>query len=376
METSMGMNNLMALAALGQSPWYDNIDRRLIQNGYLQKLVSLGVTGVTSNPSIFEKAINGSAVYDETIQALAKAGKSPEQIYDVITVQDVQSAADLLFETYKKTRGRDGYVSLEVLPEYAHDPVKTIDHARRIHKEVARPNLMIKVPGTKEGPEAIRVLTRKGINVNVTLLFSLEHYKASAEAYLDGLRERLGDGHALEGVFSVASVFVSRVDTNVDERLAELKEDRLKGKIAVANAKMIYQRFKSLFSGQTFRELAPQGAQLQRVLWGSTSTKNPDYVDVKYVDELIGKDSVNTLPHNTLEAFLDHGMPKLTIETDLNREKRYLEQLKDLGIDLSKVCDEIQKQGVDAFSDSFKQLIDAIRRKATAAGSSGQVVMA
>ena len=366
----------MALAALGQSPWYDNIDRRLIQNGHLQKLVSLGVTGVTSNPSIFEKAINGSAVYDETIQAVANEGKSPEQIYDVITVQDVQSAADLLSETHKKTRGRDGYVSLEVLPEYAHDPVKTIDHARRIHKEVARPNLMIKVPGTKEGPEAIRVLTREGINVNVTLLFSLGHYKASAKAYLDGLRERLGDGHALEDVFSVASVFVSRVDTNVDKRLEDLKEDRLKGKIAVANAKMIYQRFKSLFSGQTFRELASQGAQIQRVLWGSTSTKNPDYVDVKYVDELIGKDSVNTLPHNTLEAFLDHGMPKLTIETDLNQEKRYLEQLEDLGIDLNETCDEIQKQGVDAFSDSFKQLIDAIRRKTTAAGSSGQVVMA
>jgi transaldolase len=376
METSMGMNNLMALAALGQSPWYDNIDRGLIQNGYLQKLLSLGVTGVTSNPSIFEKAINGSAVYDETIQALANAGTSPEQIYDVITVQDVQSAADLLSETYKKTRGRDGYVSLEVLPEYAHDPVKTIDHARRIHKEVARPNLMIKVPGTKEGPEAIRVLTREGINVNVTLLFSLEHYEGSARAYLDGLRERLGDGHALEDVFSVASVFVSRVDTNVDKRLEELEEDRLKGKIAVANAKMIYQRFKLLFFGQTFRELASQGAQIQRLLWGSTSTKNPDYVDVKYVDELIGKDSVNTLPHNTLEAFLDHGMPKLTIETDLNKEKRYLEQLKDLGIDLNEICDEIQKQGVDAFSDSFKQLIDAIRRKTTAAGSSGRVVMA
>ncbi|MGD8513530.1 MAG: transaldolase [Deltaproteobacteria bacterium] len=371
----MAMNNLMALVALGQSPWYDNIDRRLIQNGQLQKLITLGVTGVTSNPSIFEKAINGSAVYDETIQALAKAGTLPEQIYDVITVEDVQSAADLLFETYQKTQGRDGYVSLEVLPEYAHDPVKTIDHARRIHKEVARPNLMIKVPGTKEGPEAIRVLTREGINVNVTLLFSLEHYEASVKAYLDGLTERLGDGLALEDVSSVASVFVSRVDTNIDKRLAELNEDRLKGKIAVANAKMIYQRFKSLFSGEAFRELASQGAKIQRVLWGSTSTKNPDYVDVKYVNELIGKDSVNTLPHNTLEAFLDHGTPRLTIETDLNKEENYLEQLQDLGIDLNEICDEIQKQGVDAFCDSFELLIDAIRKKATAAGSSGQAVM-
>ena len=373
---SMATNSLVALAALGQSPWYDNMDRRLIQNGQLQKLIALGVTGVTSNPSIFEKAINGSAVYDETIQALAKAGKSPEQIYDVITVQDVQSAADLLSETYKNTRGRDGYVSLEVLPQYAHDPAKTIDDARRIHQEVARPNLMIKVPGTKEGPEAIRVLTREGINVNVTLLFSLEHYEASAKAYLDGLRERLGDGHTLEDVCSVASVFVSRVDTKVDRRLKELKEDRLQGKIAVANAKMIYQRFKALFCGQTFRGLASQGAQIQRVLWGSTSTKNPDYVDVKYVDELIGKDTVNTLPHNTLEAFLDHGTPKLSIEKNLNKEKEYLEQLKHLRIDLNEVCDEIQKQGVDAFSESFNQLIDAIRRKTTAPESSGQVLMA
>jgi transaldolase len=366
----MAMNNLIALTALGQSPWYDNIDRRLIQNGELQELITLGVTGVTSNPSIFEKAINGSAVYDETIQTLAKAGRSPEQIYDVITVEDVQSAADLLSGIYQKTQGRDGYVSLEVLPEYAHDSVKTIEHARRIYKEVARPNLMIKVPGTKEGPEAITALTREGINVNVTLLFSLKQYEASARAYLDGLKARARDGHALEHVCSVASVFVSRVDTKIDKRLAELKEDRLRGKIAVANAKMIYQAFKSLFSGETFRELSSQGAQIQRVLWGSTSTKNPNYVDVKYVDELIGQNSVNTLPHNTLEAFLDHGTVKLTLETDLNEEKKYLEQLEDLRIDLNEICDEIQQQGVQAFSDSFDALIEAIGRKATAAGLS------
>lgn len=366
----MASNNLTALAAMGQSPWYDNIDRRLIQNGQLQKLISLGVRGVTSNPSIFEKAVNGSAVYDETIQALARAGNSPEQIYDVITVQDVQSAADLLSETYNKTRGRDGYVSLEVLPKYAHDPAKTIDHARRIHKEVARPNLMIKVPGTKEGPEAITVLTREGINVNVTLLFSLQHYEASAMAYVDGLRERLRAGRALDDVCSVASVFVSRVDTKVDQRLDELKEEGLKGKIAVANAKMIYQRFRALFFDQTFGELASQGAQIQRVLWGSTSTKNPDYVDVKYVDELIGRDSINTLPHRTLEAFLDHGSAQLRIERDLNGEKAYLERLKDLGINLNTMCDEIQKEGVKVFSDAFDQLIDAIGRKAATPGSS------
>jgi transaldolase len=366
----MGTNNLRALAALGQSPWYDNIDRRLILNGQLQKLVSQGVTGVTSNPSIFEKAINGSDVYDETIQALAKQGNTPEQIYDVITVQDVQSAADLLFEIYQQSRGMDGYVSLEVLPEYAHDPARTIDDARRIRKAVARPNLMIKVPGTKEGPEAIRVLTREGINVNVTLLFSLEHYQASAMAYMDGLRERLGDGLALDDVYSVASVFVSRVDTKVDKQLDEFEERGLKGKIAVANAKMIYQKFRALFFDQTFKELVSQGAQVQRVLWGSTSTKNPDYADVKYVDELIGRDSINTLPHQTLEAFLDHGTPTLSIEKDLKEEKAYLERLKDFGINLNMLCDEIQKEGVEAFADSFDQLIDAIARKATSPSSS------
>jgi transaldolase len=373
---SMATNSLVALAALGQSPWYDNMDRRLIQNGQLQKLIALGVTGVTSNPSIFEKAINGSGVYDDTIQALARAGKSPKQIYDVITVQDVQAVADLLSEIYMKSGGRDGYVSLEVLPEYAYDPVKTIDHARQIYREVARPNLMIKVPGTREGQEAIRVLSREGINVNVTLLFSLAQYEASAMAYLDGLRQRLEEGHSSRDVFSVASVFVSRIDTKVDERLEELREDRLKGKIAVANAKMIYQRFKTLFFGQTFRKLASQGAHIQRVLWGSTSTKNPDYRDTKYVDELVGRDTVNTLPHHTLEAFLDHGTPKLSIEKDLPKAKEHLEQLKDLGIDLNESCDAIQKQGVDAFSESFNQLISAIRRKAAAFESSGQVLTA
>ena len=360
----METNNLVELAALGQSPWYDNIDRRLVQSGELQKLFELGVSGVTSNPSIFEKAINGSSVYDQTIQGLAKAGNSPEEIYDVITVQDVRSAADLLSAIYHKTQGKDGYVSLEVLPEYAHDTGKTIDNARKIYKDVARPNLMIKVPGTKEGPEATRVLTREGINVNVTLLFSLKHYEASAMAYMEGLRERQADGNPLDSVCSVASVFVSRVDTWVDKLLGELKENSLKGKIAVANAKMIYQRFKGLFYGETFRELASKGAHIQRVLWGSTGTKNPDYLDVKYVDELIGKDTINTMPHNTLEAVLDHSNPRSTIEEDLDEQRAYLERLGDLGIELDEVCDKLQEQGVDAFFTSFTQLIEAIVRKA------------
>lgn len=365
----MERNNLRALLTLGQSPWYDNIDRRLIENGELKKLFSMGVTGVTSNPSIFEKAINGSDIYDSSIRKLADTGETADEICNRITIEDIQSAADMLLGTYEATEGMDGYVSLEVNPEYAYDPQKTIENARRLHKDVARPNLMIKVPGTREGYEAIRVLTREGINVNVTLLFSLGHYEAIAMAYMDGLSQKLQEGESLDGVCSVASVFVSRVDTKVDNMLQGSGADRLKGRIAVANVKMIYQRFKELFSGGAFEDLAARGARIQRVLWGSTSTKNSSYSDVKYVDELIGPDTVNTLPHNTLEAFLDHGTPRLTLEEDLDEARGDLELLRQLGIDLDGVCDEIQREGVDAFSASFKKLMDAIAEKAKSSRS-------
>lgn len=357
-------NNLKALLAVGQSPWYDNIDRRLIENGKLEKLFGLGITGVTSNPSIFEKAVNGSSVYDSSIRKLADSKKSPDEICDLITIQDIQSAADLLFDIYEATRGGDGYVSLEVDPDYAYDPEKTVENARRIHKDVARPNLMIKVPGTKEGCKAIKILTREGINVNVTLLFSLRHYEDSAMAYMDGIRERLKDGNSVESVCSVASVFVSRVDTRVDKILEARKIHSIKGKIAVANAKMIYQRFNQLFYDGVFGDLASNGARIQRVLWGSTSSKNPIYSDVKYVDELIGKDTVNTIPDSTLEAFLDHGTPRLTIEEGLEKARQHLDLLQQQEIDLTKICDEIQREGVDAFNASFKKLIDAVADKA------------
>lgn len=362
-------NNLKALLAIGQSPWYDNIDRRLIENGKIEELFRLGITGVTSNPSIFEKAVSGSSIYDSSIQELGGAGKSSDEICNIVTIQDIQSAADLLYETYQATSGRDGYVSLEVDPNYAYDPQKTTDQAMKIYKNVARPNLMIKVPGTKESCQAIRDLTREGINVNVTLLFSLKHYEASAMAYINGIRERLRGGNSVGTVCSVASVFVSRVDTKVDKILEGLKIDRLKGKIAVANAKMIYQRFKELFYDGAFGDLASKGARVQRVLWGSTSTKNPAYSDIKYVDELIGKDTINTLPHSTLEAFLDHGTPKLMIEENLDKAEEDLNLLQQQGIDLDKICDEIQREGVDAFSVSFKGLMDAIAEKARSSSS-------
>ena len=360
----MTTNNLKVLLELGQSPWYDNIDRRIIQNGKIENLFGLGITGVTSNPSIFEKAVNGSSIYDYSIKELARAGKSSDEICDLITIQDIQSAADLLYDTYKTSGGRDGYVSLEVNPDYAYDTDKTIEQAKRIHKDVDRPNLMIKIPGTKEGYEAVRVLTRDGININVTLLFSLNHYEASAKAYIDGIRQRIENKNSVEKVCSVASVFVSRVDTKIDKILEDMNVNSLKGKIAVANVKMIYQMFKELFNDKDWDDLVSKGAGIQRVLWGSTSTKNAAYSDVKYVDELIGKDTINTLPDNTLQAFLDHGNPRLTIEEGLDKAKQDLALLEQQGIDLNSVCDEIQQEGVDSFQASFRKLKDAIADKA------------
>jgi transaldolase len=332
----------------------------------MAELVGLGITGVTSNPSIFEKAVNRSATYDSPIQELGKAGRSVEEICNMITIEDIRSAADILLGIYSKTEALDGYVSLEVNPDYAYDAEETIKQAREIHQAVDRPNLMIKVPGTKEGRKAIRVLTREGVNINVTLLFSVRHYEASATAYIDGIRDRLEDGNPISAVCSVASVFVSRVDTRLDERLANLELDQLKGKIAVANAKMIYQKYRALFFPGLFGEIASKGGHVQRLLWGSTSTKNPAYSDVKYVNELIGQDTINTLPHSTLEAFLDHGTPALSIEKDLEQARKDLDILRQEGVDIDEVCDDIQREGVDAFSASYKKLLDAIAKKSLA----------
>ncbi|MGB2706444.1 MAG: transaldolase, partial [Candidatus Omnitrophota bacterium] len=325
MKTKTGQNTLIALAKRGQSPWYDNIDRRFIENGELKKLFDNGILGVTSNPTIFEKAVSASDVYDSMIKKLASGGKTALQIYDTLTLEDVSMAADLLRDTYEKTEHLNGYVSIEVLPELAHNPTETVKAARAIFKRINKPNILIKVPGTKEAPEAVRALTKEGVNVNVTLLFSVKHYETCARAYIDGLQDR--------NVFSVASVFVSRVDTKLDKIFEEKKIDELKGKIAVANAKMIYRKFK---------ELDFKGGNIQRVLWASTSTKNPSYSDVKYVEELIGTETVNTMPPQTVDAFLDHGRVEVTIEKDLDKARSCLAKLKSLGIDIDETCQEIQ----------------------------------
>jgi len=360
----MADNPLRKLYQAGQSPWYDNIERRLFKTGEFKKLIDdYGIVGVTSNPTIFEKAVASSSEYDKQIFKLTEEGKTPQEIYDELTIADVSSAADELREIYNKTNKLDGYVSIEVLPEYARDPAKTIDYARKIFNRINKPNIMIKVPGTKEGLEAIRQLISEGINVNVTLLFSVPQYEAIAGAYIEGLRDRIKSNKDVKGIASVASVFVSRIDTKIDKMLDDVGAPDLKGKIAVSYMKMIYKRYREIFFGEEFKPLSAKGANVQRVLWASTSTKNPAYKDVKYVEELIGPDSINTMPHETVLAFADHGIVKQAVEENLDLAKSHLDDLKSSGIDLESICDQIQAEGVKKFKESFDLLIGSIEQK-------------
>ena len=363
MRTEVMANMLKRLAEKGQSPWYDNIDRRLIKSGRLKELFASGILGVTSNPTIFEKAVAGSDEYDGEIKDLAGQGKSSREIYDILTIKDVSLVADLLKNTYQNSSHLDGYVSIEVLPEFAHNPGETIKSGREISTGIARPNIMIKVPGTEEAPPAIRALIKEGINVNVTLLFSVKQYEACAMAYINGLKDRLKEGKDIKDVFSVASVFISRVDAKIDKILEGTENEDLKGKIAVHNAKMIYQSFKKLFNSEEFHGLRSKGANVQRPLWASTGTKDAAYSDVKYVEELIGTETINTMPPKTIDAFLDHGRAEVTIETGLDKAKSNLTRLKALGIDIDEICQEIQDAGVKAFQNSFDKLIQSIEQK-------------
>lgn len=368
------MSKFKELYKLGQSPWYDNIDRRFIRNGTLRSLFDMGIVGVTSNPTIFEKAVVSSDIYDEKIRRLQKEGKGLEAIYDELTCDDVRDAADMLVDVHLRTKGVDGYVSIEVLPACAHDPEKTIEYARALFKKVNRSNIMIKVPGTKEAPSAIRALIAEGIPVNATLLFSQKHYESAACAYLDGLQDRLNKGLPVARVASVASVFVSRIDTKIDHLLdifsnreVNLEEKRridfLKGKIAIANTKFIYQKFKDIFREEKFFDFKAADALPQRALWASTSTKNPAYDDCVYVDNLIGPLTVNTMPHQTVLAFADHGRPQLTLENDMTGAAAYLIELEKLNINLETICQEAQNEGLQAFEKSFETLMDSIKGK-------------
>lgn len=371
-------NPLEELYKLGQSPWYDNIERKLFKTGEFAKLISeYGMMGVTSNPTIFDKAISSSNDYDDQIKTLIETNKDSYAIYDELAVRDIGDAADMLLDTYKKTKGLDGYVSIEVLPQYAYDPEKTIEYARKIFQWLNRKNILIKVPGTKEALPAITQLIAEGININVTLLFSLADYDRIAKAYIEGLKKRVRGKEKLSEVTSVASVFVSRIDARVDkmlEGLAGAMENKLeqrdildlRGKAAVANSKMIYRRFKDIFFGKEFEELKAKGGNIQRVLWASTGTKNPAYRDVKYIEELVGPDSINTIPHQTVMAFYDHGIAKPAIENGMDQAPLLIKKLKSLGVDVDAICDNLQKEGVKSFSDSFKSLIESIHKKVSA----------
>lgn len=352
---------LKALHALGQSMWYDNIARDLLQSGAIKQLVEAGVMGLTSNPAIFQKAITSGTAYDAEIADLVHRTLDPKSMYETLAVHDIQAAADILKPVYEQTKGVDGYVSLEVSPLLANDTQGTADEAARLWQWVKRPNLMIKVPATEAGLPAVTTSIAQGINVNVTLIFGLDMYAKVMEAYIAGLEQRAANGLPLNNIASVASFFVSRVDTLVDKLLGE--QDALKGKAAIGNAKLAYQLFKQTFSGPRWEALAAKGAQLQRPLWASTSTKDPSYPDTIYVDTLIGPHTVNTAPPATIDAFIDHGVLALTVEDGLEEVRRDMEALAAAGIDLKAVTDQLLEEGVAKFSGPFEDLLSAIEQK-------------
>jgi transaldolase len=358
---------------LGQSLWYDNISRGLLESGAIKKLIDDGViTGITTNPTIFQKAIESGGDYDKQVKALVAEGADVAAIYDRLSISDVSAAADLLKPVYERTQGKDGFVSLEVLPKYAHDADGTVADGKRLWKELRRPNVMIKVPGTAAGVVAFRRLTEDGVNVNVTLLFSVEQYEAIADAYLAAIRARIKKGLAVNSIASVASFFVSRVDSMIDAQLdakaktagAEAKAILdLRGKAAIANCKAAYVRFRELF-GTSFDDCRAKGAKPQRMLWASTSTKNPSYPDLIYVETLFGPDTVNTMPPATLEAYLNHGNARSA--TVLEKHGEVLEVLKGLehaGVDLQAVCAQLQTDGVNAFAKSIDGVLAALTKK-------------
>ena len=361
------MNPIEKLHSLGQSIWYDNIERRLLENGELAALIERGeIRGVTSNPSIFHNAIAKSSDYNAALIPLAQNGASKEEIYESLAVADIQTACDLFRPLYDAIEGGDGYVSLEVSPYLAHDSAGTAADAARLWAWVNRPNLMIKIPATQAGLPAITESIAAGINVNVTLIFSIQRYEEVMEAYLVGLEQRLAGGLPIDRIASVASFFVSRIDSLVDSRLGAISGGRataLQGQIAVANAKLAYAAHKAIFAGSRWEKLRAAGANAQRALWASTSTKNPVYPDTKYIDELIGPNTVNTVPPATLVAFGDHGKAALTLEADLDAAQAAMGELAALGISIDAVTQELEDQGVKSFADAFSALLESVEAR-------------
>jgi transaldolase len=369
----MSENHLVTLGSFGQSIWLDYIRRKMIESGELKKYIDEdGLRGVTSNPAIFDKAIAGSDDYDAAIRKLAQAGKSIQEIYETLTVEDVGAAADVFRQLFNRVDGKDGFVSLEVNPHLAHDTDGTIAEARHLWQALNRPNVLIKVPATKEGLTAIRQLISEGINVNVTLLFGLPRYKEVAEAYISGLEALAAKGQSIREVASVASFFLSRIDVLLDPQLQKIAAsgganakgaEELTGQIAIASAKIAYTIYAEIFGSERFKKLSNQGARPQRLLWASTSTKNPAYSDVKYVEPLIGPETVNTLPLETMEAYKDHGHPASRLTEEVDRYAYYLQRLPELGIDLNAATQQLEDEGVAKFNKPFDSLMETLKEK-------------
>jgi transaldolase len=361
----MSKSPLQELSDLGQSVWIDSLSREMIDSGELQRLIDEdSVVGVTSNPTIFQKALASGDSYDEQMREVMDRLDDDKEVFFEIAVTDVQNACDILRPTWDEGNGRDGWVSLEVDPNIADDADTTLRDAKRLNKMVDKPNVFIKIPATKPGLKAIEDAIAAGVPINVTLIFSLERHREVAEAYIRGLERLVEDGGDPSKLASVASFFVSRVDTEADKRLDEIGgHDELKGKLAIANAKLAYQTYKEVFAGERWQKLADRGASAQRCLWASTSTKNPDYRDVLYVEELIGPDTVDTMPLETVEAFQDHGEVAETLEQGLDEARELFEKLEEAGVDYDDVSETLEREGVQKFADSFKELLDGVAKK-------------
>jgi transaldolase len=361
----MGVSPLHRLSALGQSVWVDFLSREAIRGGHMQQLIDEdAVVGATSNPTIFQKAFASGDAYDEQLREVLDETEDTEKIFWTLAEQDIREACDLFGPVWDEGSGRDGYVSLEVDPRLAYDTLATYREAIRIHEQVDKRNLMVKIPATRPGLAAIEDCIAKGKSINVTLIFSLQRYAEVAESYVRGLERLVAEGGNPRTVSSVASFFVSRIDTEADRRLDEIEGgEHLKGKLAIANARLAYQHYKDVFRGDRWLYLASKGATPQRVLWASTSVKNPAYPDTMYVDELIGPDTINTMPEETIRAYQDHGRPEVSLEKGVEAARRVFTQLAEVGVDYDEVTETLEREGVQKFADSFAELLEGLRAK-------------